>query len=141
MFAAAVIILGSAALGYVALASFAIQQLVWVSSLLLIAGLLLTIVNDLIGREVSAKGFWAARRAGVGRQRPVIDQIGVLVTGALQLIVFVFRPSDPCALGIDGADLFSTAAGGVLRLHHWRRKRSRSRRSQRRSGFSSSASS
>ncbi len=110
LFAAAIIILGSALLGYVALASFAIDQLVWISSILIFVALLLVVINEFVGRELSSRGVLGApfgQVVGIGGN--VVDQFGVLLTAALRVALIVFAGFLMLApWGVDGADLFGT---------------------------------
>lgn len=87
---AIVFILGSAAIGYVALASFTVAQLVWVAGLGVTAFLLSVLID-----EGAAAGFkpnapiGRALMTSVGVRRDALERWGILTAGILRVALFL----------------------------------------------------
>jgi small-conductance mechanosensitive channel len=87
--AAILVIIGSAAVGYIALAAFVVDQIVWIACV----GSVLYLVLALI-EEVIALSFKASAPPGrllvtsVGIKRESLEQIGILLSGALHVLLF-----------------------------------------------------
>jgi small-conductance mechanosensitive channel len=87
--AAILAIVGSAAVGYVALAAFVVDQIVWIACI----GSLLYLLLALVG-EVIALSFKPSAPPGrllvtsVGIKRESLEQLGILLSGGLHVVLF-----------------------------------------------------
>ena len=85
----ALMILLSVCIGYVALGAFTADQIVWISMVSLAAFLILQLAADLIDaqfRPGSMSGRFLTTNVGLRRDR--LGQIGILLSGALRLVIF-----------------------------------------------------
>jgi potassium-dependent mechanosensitive channel len=107
---AAVFVLAAALLGYVALAAFVTDQFLWVVCVVSIVAVVLVLIDDVIGQEISADGRLGRQiQATVGVRRGSLQQLGILATGLMRLTVFVVAAFLLLApWGLDGADAIGT---------------------------------
>ena len=76
------VILVAAASGYVALAAFLAEQIIWIGVVLVFAILLSIIIDEAIGRGLSSEGRLGRQvRSAVGLKSGSIDQISILSSG------------------------------------------------------------
>ena len=88
--AAVVVILAGALFGYVSLAGFIVNQVVWLTILGLVALLFLVFVEELLGVELSSKGALGRRlREATGLAPGSLDQLSVLGAGLARLILMI----------------------------------------------------
>jgi potassium efflux system protein len=116
-------ILVAAVVGYVALASFLVDQLLWVGILFGALLLSLQLVDEFIGGTLSGRTRVATTlQANTGLRRRSLEQIGVLATGVARLALIVVAVVLALApWGVDSADLagslraafFGVTIGGV----------------------------
>ncbi len=89
--AVSIAVMLAAAFGFVRLAAFVVDQIVWVAAV----GTMLRILAPLISESI-ATGFQPATRIGrfltssLGLSRDGVNQLGVLLSGLSRLLVFVF---------------------------------------------------
>ena len=102
-----IVIIAAAASGYVALASFLSQQIVWVAIVAVLVNLLLVIVDEAVGKGISSEGRLGREiRQAVGLRSGSVDQIGILSSGLLRLALIAIAAFMVLApWGIDSADL------------------------------------
>lgn len=87
---AATIILGAVLLGYVALAGFLVDQVIWLTILGLGALLILVFVEEIVEIGLSARGAFGRRvREATGLAARSLDQFSVLGAGLMRLILYV----------------------------------------------------
>lgn len=85
---AIVVVLGAAASGYVALAQFLANQVIWVSAVISLAYLLLVFVDDLFTTGLSSEtNFGRSLSEGLGVRTSTVEQVGVLVSGVVRLFI------------------------------------------------------
>jgi small-conductance mechanosensitive channel len=121
---AILVIIASVAVGYLALAAFVVDQIVWIACVGSVLYLVLTLVQEVIA--VSFKPTAPLGRslmASVGIKREALEQIGILLSGALHVALFciaallVLAPwgvqSDDLASSIRAA-FFGFTVGGVM---------------------------
>lgn len=105
---AIVTVLVSAAVGYVALAKFLANQVIWVTAVMWLAYVLLTVVNDLFTTALSSESrFGRSLSENIGVRIAAIEQVGVLLSGLARLIIMaiaVILIASPWGLGT--TDLF-----------------------------------
>jgi small-conductance mechanosensitive channel len=76
--------------GYVALASFLIDQVLWISVLLALLLLSIALVDDLIGNTLKGQTKVATTlQANTGLRRRSLEQIGVLTNGLARLVLIL----------------------------------------------------
>ncbi|CAN1528458.1 COG3264 Small-conductance mechanosensitive channel [Rhabdaerophilaceae bacterium] len=86
----ALVLIGAVLLGYVPLANFLVTQLVWLIVLGLVCILLLALIEEVIAAGLAGDGFLGRRiRLATGVTAASLDQLSVLGSGALRLVVFV----------------------------------------------------
>ncbi len=107
---AAIFVLAAALFGYVALAAFVTDQFLWVVCVISIVSVILVLIDDVIGQEISADGRLGRQiHATVGVRRGSLQQLGILATGLMRLTVFVVAAFLLLApWGLDGADAVGT---------------------------------
>ncbi len=108
--AAVGVILVAALFGYVAFASFLIDQLVWTASLLVLLYLLVQSVDTFVGGSLSDETrFATALQANTGLRKRSLNQIAVLTTGAARVVLFLVAALLALApWGLDSTDIFSS---------------------------------
>jgi potassium efflux system protein len=116
-------ILAAALVGYVALASFLVDQLLWVGILFGALLLSLQLVDEFIGGTLSGRTRVATTlQANTGLRRRSLEQIGVLATGVARVVLIVVAVVLALApWGVDSADVagsiraafFGVTIGGV----------------------------
>jgi potassium-dependent mechanosensitive channel len=114
-FAAASIIL-AAVFGYVALATFLTDQVIWVvviGSLLLIA---LILADEYIGKGIAPEGRAGKQIMGdTGLSRSALKQVSVLSNGLVRVILFMAGAMLLAApWGLDGGDMFGTLRAALF---------------------------
>ena len=110
------VILIAAASGYVALAAFLAEQIIWIGVVLVFAILLSIIIDEAIGRGLSSEGRLGRQvRSAVGLKSGSIDQISILSSGVLKVILIIvalFMILAPW--GIDSGDLTGYIKAGFF---------------------------
>ena len=124
---AILIIFASVAVGYIALAAFVVDQIVWIACI----GSLLYLVLALIGEAIALSfhptaPFGRSLMSSLGVKRESVEQIGILLSGILHVVLFgvaallVLAPwgvqSDDLASNIRAAYFGVTVAGVTLSL-------------------------
>jgi small-conductance mechanosensitive channel len=112
----AIAILISAATGYIALAGFLSEQLLWITSVTTFLIVIIVLVDEVIGRSLSADGALGRNvMTQVGLKRGSLQQISVLSTGLLRVIAMVAAVMLVLApWGLDGGDVFGTFRAAVF---------------------------
>ena len=107
--AVAMVIL-SVFVGYVAFASFMVDQLVWISVLLALLLLTIALADEFIGGTLREQTRVAtALQANMGLRRRSLAQIGVLATGVARVILILIAGLLALApWGVESADLLSS---------------------------------
>src|SRR5215203_507981 len=113
---AVVIVIGSVLVGYVALASFLVDQLVWISVLLALLLLAIVLVDEFIGGTLRGQTRIAtALQANTGLRQRSLAQIGVLATGIARVLLILIAGMLALApWGIESADLLSSMRAAFL---------------------------
>ncbi len=108
--AAVVVIVGADLGGYVAFASFLIDQLVWTASLLVLLYLLAQSVDSFVGGTLcDDTRFATALQANTGLRKRSLNQIAVLTTGASRVVLYLLVALLALApWGLDSTDIFSS---------------------------------
>ena len=121
--AAVVIVIGSVLVGYVAFASFLVDQLVWISVLLALLLLAIVLVDEFIGGTLRDQTRIATTlQANTGLRRRSLAQIGVLATGiARVLLILIAGMAALAPWGIESADLLSSLRAAFVGVQGWRR--------------------
>ncbi len=93
--------------GYIALGSFLAHQIAWITTVLILLLLVLIIIDEAIGKGMSSEGMLGRQmRRTVGLKSGSIDQISILSSGLLRLIVSLIALFLVLApWGIDGGDV------------------------------------
>ncbi|GAC1558628.1 MAG: mechanosensitive ion channel family protein [Beijerinckiaceae bacterium] len=87
--AAIVTIFGSVTVGYIALAAFIAEQIVWVACVGAALYLLLAFIEEAIAASFTPTSpLGRSLMASVGIRRESLEQIGILLSGALHVILF-----------------------------------------------------
>jgi potassium efflux system protein len=121
--AAILVIIASVAVGYIALAAFIVDQIVWIACVGAILYLVLALLEEVIALSFkSSSPLGRSLVASVGVKRESLEQIGILISGALHVVLFavaallVLAPwgvqSDDLASNLRAA-FFGFALGGV----------------------------
>ena len=108
---AAVGVIAAAAVGgYVAFASFLIDQLVWATSVLVLLYLLVQSVEAFVGGSLSdGARFATTLQANTGLRKRSLNQIAVLTTGAVRVVLFLVAGLLILApWGLDSTDVMSS---------------------------------
>ncbi|MEO7199371.1 MAG: DUF3772 domain-containing protein [Dokdonella sp.] len=77
-----------AATGYLALAEFVGRQIIWFGIVAIAFYLLARLIDDFSRSVVSSEAGWARNASGMGQG--AIDQISILLSGLLRLLLFLF---------------------------------------------------
>jgi small-conductance mechanosensitive channel len=98
----------AAMFGYVALARFIVEQVIWLLILALASTLVLVLIEETIGSGLSSGGALGRRvREATGLTAGSLDQMSVLGSGAARLVVYVSVVMLALApWGVDSSDLF-----------------------------------
>jgi small-conductance mechanosensitive channel len=107
----AVAIIGASALGgYVALANFLTDQLIWATSVLVLLYLLVQSVETFVGRALTDGSRLAtALQANTGLRKRSLNQISVLSTGAARVVLILIAALLILApWGLDSTDIVSS---------------------------------
>ncbi|GLK76645.1 mechanosensitive ion channel protein MscS [Methylopila jiangsuensis] len=89
--AAIIVVLLSAATGYVALAQFLANQVIWIATVLTLLFLLLTFVDDLLTTGLSAQtGLGRAASEAIGVRASSLEQVGVVLSGVARVTLLGF---------------------------------------------------
>ena len=106
----------SVLVGYVAFASFLVDQLVWISVLLALLLLAIVLVDEFIGGTLREQTRVAtALQANMGLRQRSLAQIGVLATGIARVILILIAGLLALApWGIESADLLSSLRAAFL---------------------------
>jgi len=106
---AVAVILAAAAAGYVSLAQFLANQVIWIATVMSLLTLLLIFVDDLFTSGLSAETpFGRSASEAVGIRPESLEQIGVLLSGLVRVILigvaalFVLAP-----WGLETTDVFA----------------------------------
>jgi potassium efflux system protein len=104
------LIIGSVLGGYVALASFLVDQAVWVSIILALLILCIALADEFIGGSLRGQSrIVTALQANTGLRRRSLEQIGVLGSGAARLCLMVMAILLVLApWGIESTDLLGS---------------------------------
>ncbi len=107
---AAVVIAGAAVGGYVALANFLVDQLIWATSILVLLYLLVQSVEVFVGRALTDGSRLAtALQANTGLRKRSLNQISVLSTGAARVVLILVAALLILApWGLDSNDIVSS---------------------------------
>ncbi|HKG77311.1 MAG TPA: DUF3772 domain-containing protein, partial [Beijerinckiaceae bacterium] len=107
---AVVAVIASVLVGYVAFASFLVDQLVWISILLALLLLAIVLVDEFIGGTLRGQTRIAtALQANTGLRRRSLAQIGVLATGVARVVLILIAGMLALApWGIESAGLLSS---------------------------------
>ncbi len=116
-------VLLAALFGYVALAGFLVEQVIWLLILGLVATLVLVFIDELVGGGLSSRGRLGRRvREATGLTAGSLDQMSVLGSGAARLVLYVSLAMLALApWGVDSSNLignlraafFGFQVGGV----------------------------
>ena len=104
----AFIVIGAVLAGYAALGSFVTDQIVWIGAVSAVVFLLSRLVNEGAGAAFKPQASVGRTLiSGFGLRREALDQIGVILAGAVQVAVFVIAATLLVApLGIESQDMF-----------------------------------
>ncbi|MFG5121218.1 DUF3772 domain-containing protein [Methylorubrum sp. POS3] len=108
--AAAAVIAVAPLVGYVALSSFLVDQLIWAAGLIVLLWLLMASADTLIGGSLSGETRLATTlQANTGLRRRSLNQIAVLATGAARVLLIAIAALLILApWGLDSTDVFSS---------------------------------
>jgi small-conductance mechanosensitive channel len=103
-------VVASALAGYAALASFLVDQLVWISVLVALVLFGISLADEFIGESLRGQSRIAtALQANTGLRRKSLEQIGVLASGATRLVLILVAVMFALApWGIESADIVSS---------------------------------
>ncbi len=111
--------LAAVLLGYVAMASWLMREMIWIATVLASLFLLLRFVDDLFPAVLSperpvGRFLWIA----IGLSRPALEQISVLLSGLSRLVLLLFGWAWILApFGAGAGDVFSQVASSQLAIH------------------------
>ncbi|MFD1332258.1 DUF3772 domain-containing protein [Methylopila musalis] len=107
--AAIAVVLLAVATGYVALAQFLANQVIWIATVLALLFLLLTFVDDLLTTGLSAQtGLGRAASEAIGIRASSLEQIGVVLSGVARVTLLGFALIILAApWGLETTDVFS----------------------------------
>ena len=107
--AAAFAILAADLLGYIALAAYLADQVVWAVCVGTLLALCVILIDEVIGEALSSRGhFGAFVQSTIGIEAGSVEQVAVLFTGVMRVVVWIaaiFLVLAPW--GVDGNDAFS----------------------------------
>ncbi len=108
--AAVGVIAAAAVSGYVAFASFLIDQLVWATSVLVLLYLLVQSIDTFVGSSLcDGARFATTLQANTGLRKRSLNQIAVLTTGAARVVLFLLAALLILApWGLDSTDILSS---------------------------------
>jgi small-conductance mechanosensitive channel len=87
--AAILLIIGSLAVGYIALAAFLVDQIVWIACVGSVLYLVLGLIEELIASSFKPSArLGRSLMASVGVKRESLEQLGILLSGALHVVLF-----------------------------------------------------
>jgi len=103
-------VVASALAGYVALASFLVDQAVWISVLLALLLFGISLADEFIGESLRGQSRIATTlQANTGLRRKSLEQIGVLASGAVRVaLVLVAVMLGLAPWGIESGDIMSS---------------------------------
>lgn len=106
--AAIIVVLLSAATGYVALAQFLANQVIWIATVLTLLFLILTFLDDLLTTGLSAQtGLGRAASEAIGIRSSSLEQIGVVLSGVARVTLLGFALLILAApWGLETTDIF-----------------------------------
>jgi small-conductance mechanosensitive channel len=106
----------SVLVGYIAFASFLVDQLVWISILLALLLLAIVLVDEFIGGTLREQTrISTTLQANTGLRRRSLAQIGVLATGIARVLLILIAGMLALApWGIESADLLSSLRAAFL---------------------------
>ena len=114
-----IVVVGAAFVGFIALASFLVDQVVWIALVGTVLALALIVVDETIGQAFDGKSrLVLALHAGVGLRRRSLDQISVLTSGILRVlfvvaaILLVLAP-----WGVESTDITSSLRAALFGLN------------------------
>jgi potassium efflux system protein len=102
--------IASVLVGYVAFATFLVDQLVWIGVLGALLFFALTLADEFVGRAMKGDSTFATTiQANTGLRRRSLDQIGVIVEGLLRVVLIMAAIMLALApLGVESTDLLSS---------------------------------
>lgn len=107
---AVTVIIAAALIGYISFASFLVIQIAWIAAVASVLALLVILVDEAISEVLAGKSrISLALQSSVGLRKRSLQQIAVLVSGAVRLmlviiaVLFVLAP-----WGIESGDLFGS---------------------------------
>ena len=105
-----VAVAGSVLYGYVALASFLVDQAMWISILIAMVVLFINLADEFIGGTLRGPSRIATSlQANTGLRRKAIEQIGVLASGAARVVLILAGLMLALApWGIESSDIMSS---------------------------------
>lgn len=108
--AAVAIVIAAALVGYVAFSAFLVDQLIWISSVGVLLWFLIASAETLIGGTLAEDSRLAtAVQANTGLRKRSLNQIAVLATGFVRVMLFAFAALLVLApWGLDTTDVFSS---------------------------------
>ncbi|MBV8849936.1 MAG: mechanosensitive ion channel family protein [Methylobacteriaceae bacterium] len=120
---AILVIIAAVAVGYIALAAFVVDQIVWIACVGSVLYLVLVLIEEVIAASFKpAAPLGRSLMASVGVKREALEQIGILLSGVLHVALFciaallILAPwgvqSDDLASSIRAA-FFGITVGGV----------------------------
>ncbi|MFC3695219.1 DUF3772 domain-containing protein [Chenggangzhangella methanolivorans] len=106
--AAIAVVVVSVVIGYVPLAQFLANQVIWITAVLWLAYLLLVVVDDLFTSSLSAETrFGRNLSEGLGVRTTTLEQVGVLLSGVMRLFILAIAALLIAApWGVGSTDLF-----------------------------------
>jgi potassium-dependent mechanosensitive channel len=112
----AVVIIAAAAFGYVALASFLQDQVIWLAMVGGVLHILVALVDEYIGHGVSPDGAVGKQvMSQVGLSKSSLKQISILSNGFLRMVLFIAATMLVLApWGLDRDDTFSTLRAALF---------------------------
>jgi potassium efflux system protein len=108
--AAVGVVIASALLGYVAFASFLVDQIIWIAIILALLLLAISVGDEFVGGTLLGHSRLSTTlQANTGLRRRSLEQIGVLVNGIARVALIVMAVMLALApWGVDSADLLSS---------------------------------
>jgi potassium-dependent mechanosensitive channel len=113
-----IVVVGDAVVGFIALASFLVDQVVWIALVGTVLALALIVVDETIGRAFDGKSrLVLALHAGIGLRRRSLDQISVLASGILRMLFVVAAVLLVLApWGVESTDIASSLRAALFGL-------------------------
>jgi potassium efflux system protein len=112
--------IGAILIGYLAFAGFVMREAIWIAAILGLLFLLLRVADDLIPIVLAPKArLGAALETGLGLSPATVEQIGVLASGVVRVILILIAWMAAMApFGASAGDIFGrvTSTSFVLRL-------------------------